>query len=166
MKTKATILILAAAATIAMTSCKSNEANYRKAYETTKEAMKKKSETDPEILAKIEAEKRGREAVVNGDSIRVKTEFLTLVDGQNGEHIAHDYGVCVGMFKQIFNARKQRDRLKQKGNDAYIVKNNDGDHYVIMKGFDNVNDAAAYMKTLSTGEKLPIEPFILSVGKY
>lgn len=166
MKTKLMILSIAALMLVAMASCKSNEANYRKAYETTKQAIKNKSQTDPEIIAKMEAEKRGREAVVGGDSIRVKTEFLTLVDGQNGEHIAHDYGVCVGMFKQIFNARMQRDRLKKRGNDAYIVKNNDGDHYVIMKGFDDVNDAAAYLKTLSTGEKLPIEPFILSVGKY
>ena len=75
------------------------------------------------------------------------------------------FGVVVATFKQVFNAKMFRKRLMEQNYPALVVQNHDGDHHVVIKGFDTDAQAAAFLKeVVKKGEvKTPIEPFILAM---
>ena len=155
-------LILLMAAALTMVSCKTTEKNYRTAYEVAK--ANDKNRLDSETEKKIEAEKFGQETKINGDSVNMKTEYVQLVEIEQGDESSFpEYNVAVGYFKQVFNARMFKKRLKSKSIGAYILLDNLKQYYVIAAGFDDPKEAAKYIKNIEDNIpfKLPIEPFIV-----
>lgn len=153
------LIILCIFSLCIITSCKTSEKNYKTAYEIAK--AKQETDIDPDIAQRIEDEKHGNVTEINGDSIRIKTEYLTIVEDTLTN--IPKYGVAVGNFKQIFNARMFKKRLIGKQFPAYILKDKFGELYVVAKGFEELNNAVICAKSIrqNIGFPLPIEPFII-----
>ncbi|MDD2961433.1 MAG: SPOR domain-containing protein [Muribaculaceae bacterium] len=144
-------------------SCKTTEKNYRTAYEVAKTGNDR-TMVDASIEKKILEEEKGILTEVAGDSVRVKTEYVTIVDTQQSKDFC---GVVVGSFKQIFNARSFRKRLIDKGFNSYVVQDAHQQYYVIIKGFETKELASDFIKNIKKNVQfpLPIEPFILVTPK-
>lgn len=130
------------------TSCKTTEENYRAAYEIAAERkMGGNASMNRDLRGFIEREKRLAETrVVAGDSVRMVTERVTMVDGENAN--MHRYNVVVGDFKQVFNARSFRNRINEaEGNNdqSYVVMDPQKLYYVVYKGFDTEEAAAEFL---------------------
>lgn len=154
------LIISALLLTLTFVSCKTTEKNYKSAYDVAKGDSSQS--TDPAISKLIQEEQRGTETVINGDSVRVKVEYTLPVESVSTK--LPKCGVVIGSFKQIFNANSLCTRLKDKGYPAYVLKNKDNQYYVVAKGFDQVSDAAEYLKQMKKKMPftIPIEPFIIS----
>lgn len=157
------VYMLAACFATLLYSCKTSEANYRAAYDITREHVRARNAVDSTTYDKIEAEKREATAVVAGDSVRLVTHRVNIVD--DSYSTLKRYGVVVGEYKQTFNARSFRDRLKNEGKPAYVVIDSEKTYYVIVHGFDTSAEAASYLKRLDKEVKMriPIEkPWIIA----
>lgn len=159
------LFIIGIAGALSLSSCKTTEKNYHDAYEVAK-IQKKETTNDPAITKLIEEEKRGRETVINNDTVRVKSEFTTPVESNGKTPLC---GIVVGNFKQIFNAQSFKTRLISKGyKDAYLLKDRDGTYFVMIQGFDTIEGAAAYLKNFKNYVPfaIPIKPYILSNARF
>lgn len=111
--------------------CKTNEANYRAAYE---KAMEKRTETgDSATTAALRAAELPKPMTIGGVTLPVLTAPVKLVDNAGGtDQSIQRYCVVVGKFKQVFNARSMRQRLADHGwNEAFVVVDRRNDNYVI-----------------------------------
>ena len=148
------ILILLTALLAVMTSCHSNEANYKAAYD---KAMQKHQEgIGQEAFDKIQAEARKYTEVVNGDSVRLLRMYANVA--LDSTSVAKRFNVVVASFKQQFNAQTMRDRLrKEEGFPSYILfGGRDRKYYVVVKAFDEKDVAVAFIKGLDTHMKMPV----------
>ena len=139
------IIVMVAVAAMVATSCKTTEENYRSAYEIA--AERKMGTANRDLSGFIEREKRlAQTRVVAGDSVRMVTERVTMVDGKNAD--LHKYCVVVGDFKQVFNARSFRNRINEAEGDStsYVVMNPEKLYYVVYKGFAVKEDAAEFLR--------------------
>ena len=133
--------------TLVMASCKTTEENYRSAYEIAAERKMGTSTGDRTLNGFIERERRLSETkVVAGDSVRIVTEHVSMVDGKASD--VHKCCVVVGDFQQVFNARSFCKRINEaEGNtDAYVVMNAQKVYYVVYKGFATREDAASFLR--------------------
>lgn len=141
-------------------SCKTTEKNYKNAYDIA--VQKNKEGIDDDTYNKIKNESKAPVTVIGNDSVRLKTEFIKITDGNPDE--LKKYSIVVGQFKQVFNARSFRDRLKSNKYPAYVVENREATYYVIAHGFDTETEAAGYLKNIHQNIpfRLPVEePWIL-----
>lgn len=147
---------------LSFTSCKTSEANYRAAYEIAKSKHNADEGVDRDTYDKIVAEQTSNTAVVLGDSVRLVQMHVSVVD--DDQELQHPYGVVVGEYKQPFNARSFRDRLKQEEKPAYVVMDGERVYYVIVRAFDTSPEAAEYLRRVrdDVQMRIPIEkPWIL-----
>lgn len=149
-------------ALLGATSCKTTEKNYKDAYD--KAVVKQQNGIDSLTIARIEKEKIAPTAIVAGDSVRLVTEYINMVDGKYTD--LKKFGVVVAEFKQIFNARSMRDRINSmhKEKPAYVVMSSKRMYYVIASGFDTAPDAADYLKNIKKRLKTNVplaNPWIL-----
>ena len=156
-------LVLMAVATV---SCKTSEENYRSAYEIAAERRTSTGTVDRQLGGFIEREKRLAETrVVAGDSVRLVTERVSMVDGKASD--LHKYCVVVGDFKQVFNARSFCTRINEAeaNNVSYVVMNPEKMYYVVYKGFDTKEDAAIFLRNKDNFKILvpKKEPWIIEV---
>lgn len=150
--------VAASAALIVLGSCKTTEANYREAYETARQTQY--TGVDSTVYAKIRQEAIPSTITADGDSIHMKTEFVTATKAKDGSapQIMR-YGVVVGQFKQVFNARAMLGRLAGNGYpDAYIVENREPLYYVIATGNNDLKQAAVDLKKISSDKNLSLRP--------
>ena len=158
-----TISLIAGALLLAMTSCKTTEENYKAAYDIA--VQRNQMGVDRNLSAFIEREKHLAEfSVIEGDTVRIITEKVSMVDFDASA--MKNYGVVVGEFKQIFNARSYRDRINLAENDtenpAYVVMNPEKKYYVIYKGFDTKEAATAFIKNYDNFKITPPhDPWLL-----
>ncbi len=146
------IIIIAAAMAATMTSCHSNENNYRMAYD--KAVEKHKEGLGADVYNAIQAERVRATTVINGDSVRLLRMYANIYDDSTS--VAQPYSIVVAEFKQSFNAKSYRDRLrKEEGFPSYILfGGQDRKYYVVVKGFDDRDVAAAFLKTLDKTMKI------------
>ncbi|MBR2379165.1 MAG: SPOR domain-containing protein, partial [Bacteroidaceae bacterium] len=82
------------------------------------------------------------------DSVRIVIENVSIIDNP-GKDI-EKYGVVVGEFKQVFNAKSYRDRINNTENNsdspAFVVMNTMKKYYVIYRSFNTKTEAAAFLK--------------------
>ena len=132
---------------LGMTSCKSSESAYKKAYEKAKQydtqtAQQPSQQTyqEPAVVAPVQTvSANDARKVDNYDNVSVRQEKVDLVNG-NG---LKAYSVIVGSFGLQSNAEGLQQRLKNAGYDAQIVKNVDRNMFrVVAATFDNKADAA------------------------
>lgn len=133
--------------------CKTTEANYRAAYQATKEAQTRQTDDDGlddntrRLLAKNSKNRQTRE-IVGADTIAVTTLFVKLEPDQ-AVSVLPQYSVVSNAFSQVFNARALCLRLQQAGfKDAYIFHTSEPDYYVAAGGSDSISDIPAIRKAL------------------
>lgn len=133
-------------AVMALTGCKSSESAYKKAYEKAKaqEAAQQTAPQEPVETNTVEpvVEKPVDEVRVvdNADNVQVRQEKVSVIDGSG----LKNFSVVVGSFSLKANADGLQQRLKDKGYDAQIVKNDGRNMYrVVATTFDSKADAAA-----------------------
>lgn len=148
------LTLLMALLLLAMTSCHSNEANYKSAYDKAME--KHRDGVGQETLDRINAEARRNTEVINGDSVRLLRMHVNVV--LDSASVARRYNVVVASFKQQFNAQTMRDRLRsEEGFPSYILfGGSDRKYFVVVKAFDEKDVAAAFLKGLDTHMKMPV----------
>ena len=144
---KYTVLCAGLFLAMAMTSCKTSESAYKKAYEKAKQydtaqpvAPQPTIETAP-VVAPVEAKPATETQVVdNLDNVSVRQESVSLVSGSG----LKAFSVVVGSFGVRANAEGLMQRLKDAGYDAQVVKNDDKNMYrVIASTFADKAAAAA-----------------------
>lgn len=159
---KTAFIVVAMIMALSFNSCKTSEKNYKAAYDITMNKKRAMEETDSETYGKILAEKNQATAIVNGDSVKLVTEYVNMVD--DSPKLLKKYNVVVGEYKQIFNARSFRDRLKAENKQSYVVMDAKRMYFVVAEGFDTSSEAAEYLKNIHKNVKMriPIEnPWIL-----
>ncbi len=143
------LLLIVAAAMVLLSACKTTEENYRRAYETAKEATKDKplSET---IYAKMRDEARPGQVVLGNDTLPLRGEFVKITKEQPGApSVLANYCVVVAQFKQLFNAKSMGRRLVDAGYvDAMVVETREPLYYVVIRGCNNAADAVKLLKQL------------------
>lgn len=147
---------------IVSTSCHSNEKNYKMAYD--KAVQKQKDGVGAETYNKIQAERMRFTHVIGGDSVRMVRLYVNVAD--DSTTVGKQYSVIVAEFKQMFNAQSYRNRLKQEeGFPSYLLYGGpEKKYYVSIKGFDDQETAAAFLKGLDRKVKIQLlapTPWIL-----
>lgn len=130
---------------MAVTSCKSSESAYRKAYEKAK-AQEENRATDQNqgneeiaVVAPV-VEKPASETVVvdNADNVPVRQESLSVVNGAG----LKNFSVVVGSFSVQANAEGLQGTLRGQGYDAQVAYNSVNQMYrVVAATFDTKQDA-------------------------
>ncbi|MBQ1725457.1 MAG: SPOR domain-containing protein [Muribaculaceae bacterium] len=150
---------------LVLTSCHSNEKNYKMAYD--KAVERRSTSIDAETEARIAAERKRNAQVIYGDTVVVVRMHTTVV-ADTIERPPHRYNVVVGVFKQEFNAKSYRDRFrKEAGYPSYVLKGVDAagtKFHVVIKGFDEKDVASAFISTIHDHVKIRLlerEPWIL-----
>lgn len=126
---------------MAMASCSgSKESAYKKAYEKAKAQEAQQTEVAapqeeaPVVTPLVEKPATQTTIIDNTDNATVRTEAVTLVDG-NG---LKDFSVVVGSFSLKSNALGLQQRLKNQGHPAQVAYNPSINYYrVIVSTFDN-----------------------------
>ena len=120
---KIRLFIVSAIALFMFAACKTNEANYRAAYEIAKQ--KSMDGVDAETYEKMQRESMPTKEVADGDTLRMMRTAVNLAKYEgNGSAMLKRYNVVVAQFKQIFNAKAMMGRLKNQGYDARFSENN------------------------------------------
>ena len=134
---------------LSMTSCKSSESAYKKAYEKAKQYDTQTEQQqnaqpatyqEPAVVAPVQTRPANEvRRVDNYDNVSVRSERVAVVNGSG----LKAYSVVVGSFGLQSNAEGLQQRLKNAGYDAQIVKNEDRNMFrVVAATFDNKADAA------------------------
>ena len=136
------VLCVGFCAALAMTSCKSSESAYKKAYEKAKaqeQAQPAQTQEPVNVVAPVETKPVTETRVVdNVDNVQVRQED-SLVSGAG----LKNFSVVVGAFSVRANAEGLQQQLKDAGYDAQIVKNEARNLYrVIAATFDSKSEAA------------------------
>ncbi|MCQ2289129.1 MAG: SPOR domain-containing protein [Muribaculaceae bacterium] len=157
------IAIVAAALTMSLTACHSNENNYRQAYD--KAMDKYRDGIGAEAYEAIQTERVRATHEINGDSVRMLRMYANVYD--DSVKVAHPYNIVVAEFKQSFNAKSYRNRLRnEEGFPSYLLYGGpEKKYFVVIKGFDTKEDAAAFLKDLDKTVKIKTlvpRPWILN----
>ena len=145
---KKTVLFgTAAIIALAMSSCKSGESAYKKAYEKSQaqEAAVKPAETTAPVAVTPVETTTTTEATTTAtpdySNVSVRTEDVSLVAGSG----LKAYSVVVGSFGIETNAVNLQNKLKEQGYDAQVAKSTENMYRVIISTH-NEKAAAAQMR--------------------
>ena len=151
---------------LSVSSCKTNENNYRQAYETAVAKNREASGVDSTIYARIRNSARTSDLVVGSDSLPMRTEYVGYTEnGGASREMLKRYNVVVGQFKQVFNAREMRARLQANGYpEAFIIHTREPLYYVCTATCQSTEEAAAAFDKARNDKSIvlrPPVPFIL-----
>lgn len=157
----ATGILLAFAALLS--SCKTSEENYRKAYEA---AVEKQNEAyTGEEISLMAREEAIPKTLFRGDSIPMKGVYVNTVKLDPPVAAALRYNVVVATFKQQFNAKSVLDRLRQAGYpDGRLLIDRDQTYYVAPLSTDSLSEAVTALRRLQSSSPVPLRspfPYIL-----
>lgn len=149
--------LLVIASIVALNSCKTTEANYRKAYQIAKE--KQTDGGDSTVTADLRGSFIPKQMVIGGVTLPVRTEPVILTPAENADPTAFKvYNVVAGSFKQLFNARSLRDRLRELGFNAFLIHNRDRNYYIVAASTQDPAEAAAQLERLRKTEGVYFQP--------
>lgn len=165
---KHSLLILAAAAAL-LAGCKTNEANYRAAYETAVNQREARESDGSVASAQLQKYNAPRPQVTpEGDTILVRIERVrpTKIDAVATSGQLQQYNIVVGQFRQLFNARAMLERLVAGGYPgAFVVQTGEPVYYVVAMSLDNSAATTAALRKVQADESMKLReplPFILS----
>lgn len=141
----ATLLVLGAY------SCRTNEANYRAAYEKARE---KQTETgDSLTTAMLRNSDLPRMTRVGNDSVPLRTFAIgSKIDAGSDDGVAR-YCVVVGRFRQIFNASQMCKRLADDGYPQACVVHDRQNYYYVIAGSTSVPTEVLPLLNRISGDK-------------
>lgn len=117
---------------IALSSCKTSEENYKKAYS---KAIEKGVSTavDKEVYEQIKQEDGPVTTNYDGVTLPVKQLFLSGVSIQDIEPSDIDkFCIVTARFRQTFNARSMANRLREAGfTNAFVAKDRNDAYFVV-----------------------------------
>ena len=126
-----------AGAVLSLSSCKSTENAYKKAYEKAVQedvAAEVSTPTDVTPVQVVESQKAEK-----AEDVAVREEKVSVV---TGTQTIKAYGIVCGSFSLKTNADALRERLLKDGYPAVVVVNQEGRTYrVVCESFDNKQDA-------------------------
>lgn len=129
---------------IAITSCKSQESAYKKAYEKAKQQQTAEQQQQPQqttvaVQPTAPATTAPTTTTTPADA-NVRTENVQLIDGAG----LKTYSVVCGSFSLKTNAQGLQKTLKNKGYEAQIALNPERKFYrVIATTYDDLSSAVA-----------------------
>ena len=129
------VLCVGFCAALAMTSCKSSESAYKKAYEKAKaQEMASTSTTDQVETAPVTVTPVVTTPVVEPNTANDRQERLTVMNGGT----LKAFNVVCGSFSKVENANNLRNTLVSKGYSAQVAQNPEtGMYRVIAASFDD-----------------------------
>jgi len=134
---KIAFLGFALVAALTITSCKSKESNYRKAYEKA-QAQEMAQQTQTEAVATVSPVTPVTTTVE--DNSNVRSERLNVI----GSGSLKAYNVVCGSFKSQENANNLRQTLVNKGYSAVVAQNPEtGMYRVVASSFDDKASAVS-----------------------
>jgi len=161
------LLFMAFIAVFALQACKTSEANYRAAYEAAKAKQADDGGVDSTVYAAIKREAVPEVATADGDSVRMKTEFVKVTEGPDTMPV-FAYGVVVGQFRQVFNARAMRARLIGQGYaGALVLETREPLYYVVAVQAATLDAASVELRKISGDKQLVLReplPWILKAA--
>lgn len=137
--------------------CRTNEENYRRAYEAAKQKQVEEAGGET-IYNKIRREARQSATTAGGDTIAYTTQFV-LVTKDLGATPASlkRYNLVAGQFKQLFHAKSLMNRLRQAGySDSFVVQTREPYYYVIAASSDAIADIVALLKQFETAPPMKL----------
>lgn len=152
-----TIVVMATALlSPAVHSCKTSESNYRTAYE---QAVTRRQENgnDDTVYNNIRRQATTSTRVVAGDTIKVRRERVKLAEPADGETLAEAYAIAA-QFKQVFNARSLRDRLRAAGYSGATLLVTREPLYYVAAGSGTPGDMKSLCDTLSGAGAIAVRP--------
>lgn len=149
-----------------LAGCKTNENNYRQAYEAAVAQRSEESGVDSTIYTRMRNSARTSDLVVGNDSLPMRAEYIGYTeDGGATRETVKKYNVVVGQFKQVFNARQMRKRLITSGYDStFIVHTREPLYYVVTATCSTPEEALSAFKKVKSDKNLVLRspvPFIL-----
>lgn len=169
MKNLLTTALAAVALSICATSCRTNEANYRAAYEKTIAGRDSAVPLDSSIYGKVRRQMTVTMLAAGGDSAELRAIPVIPTPESDGKPTAtaipQPYGVVAGQFKTLFNARSLRDRLREAGYaDASVVQTAEPYYYIVASWQPDGASAIAALRRLQSDAPVVMReplPFIL-----
>lgn len=158
-------------AAMALTSCKTTEENYRRAYEAAAEQKRENTGIDSTIYARIRNSATNARLVVGSDSLPLRKEYIGYTDGggSSRENVRR-YNIVVGQFRQIFNAKQMRQRLIDGGYEGtMIVHTREPMYYVIASSVSTPEEALAAWQRVTSDKNIVLRsplPFVLSPAHF
>lgn len=169
MKHNTLIILTAVAATLAtgfLSSCKTSEKNYRTAYEKAiNSGDSMRTAFDETIYGRHRREVRNLTVVAAGDTLQARSIFVLITpeSGITKENLKR-YCVVAAEFKQLFNARSVRDRLRENGYPgAFIVHTKEPYYYVLAGSYAMPQQALETLNKLKNTPPFPLKapsPFL------
>lgn len=159
-RTKITRIFVPALMLLALAGCKTNESNYRAAYEVARQHQQ--GAVDDETYSLIKQEEMPATMAVGSDTLRVKTEIVAMYrdEATDAGVGMKSYNVVVGQFRQVFNAKAMRDRLATYGYTPYIVATREPLYYVVAVGCDSKTAVVEEIKKVESDKNLVMkQPF-------
>lgn len=166
MKLRHIPLIMLAALAL-LPACKTTEANYRAAYETTIAHQREKAgDTDTPALQPTGALTPRDVTVDGGITLPLATAWLSFI--KEADVAPRDsvrlYNVAVARFRQIFNARQMLSRLRASGYPgALILKTRDA-YFVATASTSSPDSALADLRHVEADSSISLRepyPFII-----
>lgn len=162
MKTISRIITMTAVSVaVIFTGCKTNESNYRAAYEAARQKNEETRGIEGTVYEQIRKEAIDSRLIVDGDSIPMSTVNVKIAAGSTTPEQVKKYSVVINQFKQIFNARSQMERLRANGwPDAFILETAEPLYYVVAATDDDGEKAAElYARVLKDKSIVLKSPF-------
>ena len=145
--------------------CKTNETNYRAAYE-----LAKGSAQDGEMLGLIEKKSVPQLTTIGDVQVDLRKEYVAVtVDGGGTKEMLKRYNVVIGRYRQVFNARSMRARMEALGYDAFVIENREPSYFVVAGASDEINEAIKILQSVAENDKIVIKspfPWVLEPAQY
>lgn len=165
------ILVIALAAVLG--ACKTNEANYRAAYEKAKE---RRTETgDSLTTSQLRSSLLPKDMVIGSDTLPVMTFPVSVYSDKNDKNNVpvgelKKYLIVVGQFRQIFNAGSMARRIADNGLEgAFVVYNRQKDYFVIAASTDNPDEVVGLLNGVRSDRSLSLRspyPYVLRPAQF
>lgn len=150
-----------------LTGCRTNENNYRKAYEkAVAENDRGVTEFENTIYNRYRAQTRDMTVEYDGKTFSTKYIRVKVTpDGGGINEWLRKYSVVVAEFKQLFNAKSMRNRYESAGYPrAFLVENAEPYYYVVVASSDNPAEMEALCDSIKAAPPVPLKdgfPYIL-----
>ena len=136
MKSKVYLLLsLALVLLLSLNACKSKESAYKAAYE----AAKAREATEMEVEDTTASATNTSVPSTAATSATVQKEKVTTVDGAG----IQQFSVVIGIFLNKTNATSLKDRMTNKGYQAFLAQNARGMYRVIVATFGDKSSAVS-----------------------
>jgi len=152
-------ILIAALTLLTAIGCKTTEENYRAAYQRAKE--NERAGIDSTIYSRIRQEARPRQISIDGDTVGMRSEYVTVTEGQphiTGESLKR-YSVVVAQFKQLFHAKSVSRRFSEAGySETFIVQTREPLYYVVAFTTPDITAARDTLMKIQSAPPFTLQP--------